>query len=83
MPLTGFAISPRNVESEVNSPLADPNLVSVLGTAPREDVLPPLFLSELAGRAGLERSDRVCGLSAREQVGCRRKGQTCLDPAAA
>lgn len=83
MPLTGFAIAARNVETEVNGPLANPDLVGVLGTAPSQDVLPPLLLGELTGGAGLERSDGVGWLSARAQVVRRRERQSCLDPAAA
>lgn len=83
MSLTGSAIAPRNVETEVDSPLADPDLVGVLRTSPSQDVLPPLFLGELAGGAGLQRSDGIGWLSARAQVVRRRERQSCLDPAAA
>lgn len=83
MPLSGFAISPRNIHAKVNSPLADANLVRMLAAPPSEDVLPPLFFGELASRAGLERSDGVGGFSARAQVVRRRECQPCLDPVAA
>lgn len=73
MSLTGFAIVPRNVETEVDSPLADPDLVGVLRTSPSQDVLPPLLFGLLAGRAGVESCDRVGGLSARAKVVHRRE----------
>lgn len=83
MPSTGFAISPRNVHAEFDSPFADPHLVGMLRTAPQEDVVPPLRLSELADLAGFKRGDGVLRLSAREQVLRRRECYLCLDPAAA